>query len=326
MSFYDVVCNGPHSVPPSFGEKQLSLVAPFKDRLAESVVVKTDNVTEYLAPLIDPRWQLSREIPCLAPIAPVVFMETNRPSGDSPMAVFYRSLLSRWGAIFITVEISDRRHAEAAFGPALFIDGDPRWVSYVLIFGQMLFSSSPSPLGVMSVAIDGDGGLMRFTDGREALVVSTFITPKDVEVLGDIDTDPNEFLECFVVAATWPFWMATSFMHCKNVRMVDNEGRHPSRQARREAERKNLPRPSRFYTLEIEPMKKVLATEGGIQHNGLKKALHICRGHFSTYSEDKPLFGKYAGRFWIPAHVRGSSDVGIVGKDYRVNAPKEDAA
>jgi hypothetical protein len=40
-------------------------------------------------------------------------------------------------------------------------------------------------------------------------------------------------------------------------------------------------------------MRKVLATEGGISQNGLKKARHICRGHFSEYSEEKPLFGKY---------------------------------
>lgn len=124
-----------------------------------------------------------------------------------------------------------------------------------------------------------------------------------------------------------PFLLATSFMHCKNVARVENDGAYPSRQARREAERKNFPKPAAFYTLQIEPMKKVLATEGGIAQNGLKKALHICRGHFSEYSEEKPLFGKYAGRFWIPAHVRGSAEIGLVGKDYAVNAPrKQDAA
>ena len=51
------------------------------------------------------------------------------------------------------------------------------------------------------------------------------------------------------------------------------------------------------------------------------RRLHICRGHFATYSEDRPLLGKYAGRFWVPAHVRGRDLHGTVGKDDRVEAP-----
>lgn len=45
---------------------------------------------------------------------------------------------------------------------------------------------------------------------------------------------------------------------------------------------------------------------------------HMCRGHYATYTEEKPLFGKYSGRFWIPAHVKGSLKNGAVIKDYEV--------
>jgi hypothetical protein len=117
--------------------------------------------------------------------------------------------------------------------------------------------------------------------------------------------------------------LALTFLNCKNVTVTDNEGKYATRQERRAAERRNDPPLVTYKTLQIEPMKKVLATEGNIAHNGLAKALHICRGHFATYTEERPLFGKYSGRFYIPAHVRGSADVGIVHKRYNVNAPKE---
>lgn len=49
----------------------------------------------------------------------------------------------------------------------------------------------------------------------------------------------------------------------------------------------------------------------------------FCRGHFSTYTEDRPLFGKVSGTFWVPSHVRGSAKQGVVVSDYNVKAPKQ---
>ena len=117
-----------------------------------------------------------------------------------------------------------------------------------------------------------------------------------------------------------PMGFALSLLHCKNVTIVD-AGDCRSRQVMRADKRAGLP-DTKFKTLEIEPMRRVLATEGNISQNGLKRALHICRGHFSEYSEEKPLFGKYAGRFWIPSHVRGTTESGQVIKDYRIKAPR----
>jgi hypothetical protein len=61
-----------------------------------------------------------------------------------------------------------------------------------------------------------------------------------------------------------------------------------------------------------------MRTEGRVETEGLKRALHICRGHFSHYSEEKPLFGRIAGTFWVPAHVRGSAKEGVIVSDYNV--------
>lgn len=122
---------------------------------------------------------------------------------------------------------------------------------------------------------------------------------------------------------TYVAFLAVSFMTCKNVAVTVQE---PDREFSRERKKAGLKPFVRYHTINIEPMKKVLRTEGQSETVGLKRALHICRGHFSTYSEEKPLFGRVAGTFWIPAHVRGSSKEGIVFSDYKVNAPKPQEA
>lgn len=119
----------------------------------------------------------------------------------------------------------------------------------------------------------------------------------------------------FLAAALMPTCLATTFMHCKNVELISNE---PHAKLSRHHERKNGYPLVRYHTLNIHPMQKVLRTEGDIEHTGLKRALHICRGHFKTF-EDKPLFGRVTGTFWWGAQVRGDARVGIVDKDYVVH-------
>jgi len=114
--------------------------------------------------------------------------------------------------------------------------------------------------------------------------------------------------------------LAISFMHCKNVNVTEEA---PSRNARRHWDRLGHAPLIHYRVLDIEPMRHTLRTEGRADEVGLRKALHICRGHFATYSEARPLFGHLAGTFWKPAHVRGSLSSGAVVKDYSVPAPDE---
>ena len=108
---------------------------------------------------------------------------------------------------------------------------------------------------------------------------------------------------------------ANALTHCKNVELIDQP---LTRQQRRRKERKNE---IYYKVLVIEPFKKQVRNEAA-QHGGseIDRALHICRGHFATYTEDKPLFGKYTGTFWKPMHVRGKRSAGMVVKDYEVHA------
>lgn len=120
------------------------------------------------------------------------------------------------------------------------------------------------------------------------------------------------------------FMLAMAFASCRNVRLVDRPDTR-TRQQRREDERKGRDLVT-FKVLEIGGITDVYDGPAAKNANPSKRSLHICRGHFSEYTEDKPLFGKYSGRFWIPAHTRGTMDKGRVIKDYRILPPVEATA
>lgn len=124
-------------------------------------------------------------------------------------------------------------------------------------------------------------------------------------------TGPSEVM---LVSPLHILGLAISFTHCKNVRVVET----PDDRGEKWHRRTNTP-VLKFHTIDINPMKQTLRTEGRSDETGIKKALHICRGHFVTYTPEHPLFGKYVGTFWKPDHVRGNAKNGIVLKDYKVS-------
>ena len=117
----------------------------------------------------------------------------------------------------------------------------------------------------------------------------------------------------------YPVAFAISLAHCRNVEVRD---RPVSRQQRRMAERTG--KPAIIYKeLVIDAFRKQVRYETqGDGGNEIKRALHICRGHFATYGDHNPLFGKYTGTFWRPMHVRGNKEAGEVKKSYKVERPK----
>lgn len=110
--------------------------------------------------------------------------------------------------------------------------------------------------------------------------------------------------------------LAFRFMHARGVQV--NEVL-PARHERRQADREGLPAPVTYKTLEIGVMKRILETEGDIGNNGIAKAMHICRGHFADYTRGKGLFGKHRVEVFVPEHVKGRREKGVVIKDYNIN-------
>lgn len=290
--------------------------AAFVDRIAECECILVDDVAAMYGASAKMEWDMDVDFPCLMPQFPNMFIEWNMPAAwivngehvpqpAQQAGVFvkyvesipYHSLLSsleRHGREFgADVQQITERMAEER-GP------------YHVVRNKGVFS-----VGGTAMLVGAD--VINFID-NQGRWVGYFITFDD-GLVRDRGIDwCNAQVHRILGGHLYIAYLAMSLMDCKNVELRERSEDGPSAKWLR---RQKLPA-IRYRVLDIEPMRKVLRTEGDMETNGLKKALHICRGHFSTYTEEKPLFGKYVGRYWVPSHTRGSLEHGAVVKDYRV--------
>jgi hypothetical protein len=126
------------------------------------------------------------------------------------------------------------------------------------------------------------------------------------------DTDAvvaNTMLYCALVAIT--------FANCHNVKIREHTPQL-TRQQRRHGGPVIV-----YRTLEIPGF--VARYEGGAESSGSgdggPRRFHLCRGHFAHHEN---LFGRLGPRtVWVPAHVKGSLEKGVVLKDYKVGRRDE---
>ena len=105
-----------------------------------------------------------------------------------------------------------------------------------------------------------------------------------------------------------------SFLNCRNIVTVDHEP-DPVDNA---AYQRHFGVPmTKYKTLAVKSMGKRYERDGEQQQFDVMP-LHIRRGNFAHYTDDKPLFGKYTGTFWRPATAVGNAKNGVVVKDYKV--------
>ncbi len=195
-------------------------------------------------------------------------------------------------------------------------DGEAKWIvqmtPFLAICRKSAFFGSLSP-GVpralpfiVHASISAAGN---FIDGNVVFRTKmTDYTPE--EALDEREVAQN------VVSAAITVFLGLSFMNCKNIKTREHKEGGSSPKFNRQHKTKDFT----FKTLEIVPFKSVAAAaSGGGEANGSLKGWHICRGHTKTYTEEAPLFGKYAGTFYIPAHAKGSKAHGEIVKDYSVN-------
>lgn len=165
-------------------------------------------------------------------------------------------------------------------------------------------------VGYTATSVGKDGSVL----SSEKMVLLDQVVRTSKKVYGADSLDVISFL---VTAQTlFPTFLTISFMHCKNVELKNTI---PSAPLSKKHEKKYGKPLIRYKILEIEPMRKVLESEGQDRSLGLKHALHICRGHFKDYTEHG-LFGKYKGLYWWDSHVRGDSSRGTVVKDYSIGS------
>jgi len=146
------------------------------------------------------------------------------------------------------------------------------------------------------LALDPEGLWYRNQDNQATFAgtLAVLDPPPPEEVASETLDGLNSFI--------FPALMTLSFMHCTNV--TEREVAPPPRLAKKWRKRHGRDL-VRYHVLDIAPMGAVLHREGQAGEQGLAHALHICRGHFKTFSQDAPLFGRLAGTFWWAPHVRG---------------------
>jgi len=167
---------------------------------------------------------------------------------------------------------------------------------------QTFYEALQEPICLSAFFLDENGMLFRPRTNK-----NTIYSPH-------IYFTDNENFKSIVGALEDCCLLALSFCNCKKSQIVEQS---ISRQVRRNSERHNIPI-VKEYTLEIPQVKTVYEDIEVVPGSGIKKAFHLCRGHFKTYTKEKPLMGKHQGTFWWDMHLKGSSEYGIIDKDYKI--------
>ena len=182
-----------------------------------------------------------------------------------------------------------------------FIDipelGKPRWIlgfqSYLIKIGSVI-----------------DKNLL-FYNGPETNIIPSATSEmyykqaqKDINIVNKTATDDSEDL--------WLLNMFLLFLSCKNIGTETVPA--PVKLNNKRKKKGKLPIFS-YKTLVIKPTKK---QQQSIPKHLWNNRIHLSRGHWKTYTAEKPLLGKHVGRYWWQDHVRGQNHDGVVIKDYEV--------
>jgi len=318
------------------------LPATFVEGLHEAVVLTIDNVAQYFYE--NERnyfgWQIA-DFPNLAPPYETFWMEFRVPNvcQANPDSGLYG--LHAIGALFLATDIpalapADRAQIYARFPPFTSPEVQPQlqwWLTVTPIIQQTSHPGSLTHLNVnCNLFLDAQGQvfLVRIRDETQEFAagvahghpIQTDAQGAYIEAgMGWVPiiqpVSGEEFLQGCLEAnqLLYPFWLAISFLHCKNVTTTSIDPCH----SRKPPKPGDPCRRAHYKILDIHPMREVLRREGKQDTTGLKQALHTCRGHFRDYRQGRGLFGKYKGLFWVDSHVRGSSTYGKVVKDYAIH-------
>ncbi len=147
------------------------------------------------------------------------------------------------------------------------------------------------------------------------LVVLAGVNPKVINAMG------MQYMIDEMGRMSKVFIYAMALMNCKNI-ILERQCPYDEALQKARVRRGKLPFFD-YHVLRIDPSKTRTKTIGGpMEHDSDPKRLHICRGHFKTYTTERPLFGRLTGTFWVPQHMRGDIDTGVVAKDYQVVMPR----
>lgn len=159
-----------------------------------------------------------------------------------------------------------------------------------------------------------------FCDGRGRLLTAPIANERINALLNSQSDSPrlkliNDVLEYTAVHISTAA-MVMNLMACKN---VGSEPRPVPEKMQRARRRRGKTPLTEYRVLNVTLPGARRRTDGAAvtANAGEPLALQVIPGQYRDYTE-KGLFGKYKGVFWVPAHTRGSAEVGEVkGKTYK---------
>ncbi len=121
-----------------------------------------------------------------------------------------------------------------------------------------------------------------------------------------------EFVQTRVGMAMAMLASTLRLLQCKNVRLIEQKN-SPKKRSKGKMKRQV----ESYWVLDI-PGSPRYWDKSSTGHTGIHSRLHVVRGHFKTYTEEAPLFGRVTGTIWVPCHARGDAQLGLIEKDYNL--------
>ena len=299
------------------------------------------NVIEYFADNFKEAGLQAVDLPNMAPPFNMCWFEGQIPERGHLLNVDGPTNI---GATFLAFDLQNPDHSSRdEIGPSEYelpvmglndrpnLEEEASWSTHLI--GAMkapdwIAENAWAPTYHLMSLVCGDGSLLRIPSLKDpdktmnASILHRFGYFSDL-VLDLLPSDEVARRNALTLFSIIPILLSICFLHCKNVELVEQESvfRLDNRKVTGRLKKKSRMARVRYHMLTIDPVKKVLATEGKIEEVGGQKALHICRGHFKYYREHG-LFGKYKDIYWWNQQLRGSLERGGMVKDYKEMAPK----
>jgi hypothetical protein len=110
--------------------------------------------------------------------------------------------------------------------------------------------------------------------------------------------------------------MALSLMNCRNVKTVDTGVVAKAGRSGAQKRRGEKPFSIRYNTIQLPGGGSEYDAKSGTYR---ATALHRVRGHFKTFTAERPLLGRAVGTYWWGWQLRGDPKRGIVISDYQID-------
>lgn len=290
-------------------EKTISdeVISEFKS----AIVISGDNVCHYFFTGTDQEmWNIERDFPNIAPPFENFFIETKLPRqiisnkyGIVPIESYFP--LNGWGLWFTAFPSNN---------------AEVKWQVVCQLYFDQKYKHTAGPILIWTLNIMADGKIRKIEENKydfQTLLIPTPKNSKEPFMQKIFNAEMSLRLAfCESMRTLLDVGLLTiSFLHCKNV--VLNQTNPSEKLQKKSIKKRGFPL-VHYHVLDIEPMKQILRTEGNIENVGLKKALHICRGHFKDYTQGNGLFGRIKGLYWWDMFLRGDKSEGMVLKDYNI--------